>query len=177
MKKYFWIILAIVLVAALFVGIALTHRSDASIDRASSPNGETEIIPDDPSEPWPDLSTDTSSNTSSDPGAASLPTSSGAPNNSSPISSGNTAASSNAPVSSEGSSASGSTSSSHSASSDNPAASGGTVSSSGSSTSDTDPDSGSPSVPDSGPEDSDLVVSTEGLHEYELPYISLESNQ
>lgn len=39
MKKFLWIIIAILLVAALLTGIALMRRSDASIDRASSPNG------------------------------------------------------------------------------------------------------------------------------------------
>lgn len=166
MKKYLWIIIVIVLAAALFAGIALMRRSGASVDRASSPNGETEIIPDDPNEPWPDLSADASSGTSSDPGAESLPTSSGSSNNGGSVSSGNTAAS-DAPASSGG------TSSGNAASSGGSAASEGSVSTSDSDTPDTNPDSDPPSVPDSDSEDSDPVVSADGLHEYELPYIPL----
>ena len=60
MKKQFWFLIAIVLVVLLLGGFAWMRLSKDTSDAASSPNGETEIIPDDPNEPWPDLTADAS---------------------------------------------------------------------------------------------------------------------
>lgn len=121
MKRSFWMLIALLLAAALLLGgFVLMRHSHATPEGATSPHGETEIIPDNPNEPWPDMMEDSASGASDDPGAASLPTSPG------------------------------------------------DTGSSGDS-----PDSGVSPAPDSGTEDSQPAVTTDGLHAYELPYLPL----
>lgn len=163
MKRYLWIIIAIVLVTAMLAGIVLLRRPGTSSEEAGSTNGETEIIPDDPNEPWPDLEADSSSTASSDPGAASLPTAS----SDASASSGNTATASGGSAVDSAVTSDASTSSDSSVSSEVSASSGNSASSG------SNPDSGTTSGPSSGSEDSAPAVSAEGLHEYELPYIPL----
>lgn len=183
MRKYLWIIIVIILAVALLAGIALMRRPEASIDRASSPNGETEIIPDDPNEPWRDLSADDSSGAASDDsseqGTVSLPAASGTPAAGGATSSDNTTASSSGTSASSGdSNTSAGPSSGNGASSDSSASSEPSSPAGDSDISGSNPDSSVPSVPsvpDSGSDDndSDLVVSADGMHEYELPYVPL----
>lgn len=175
MKRYLWILIAIVLAAAILGGTALLFRSRTPSEGASSPNGETEIIPDDPDEPWPDLSADASSEASSDAGAASLPTSSKGGNTGSSISSGTAVPSSDAATAPGSATASGSAAGSGNTASSGSSASSGGASSSGGGSGNTgsNPDSGVSPTPNPGTDDSDPIVSEEELHEYELPYIPL----
>lgn len=175
MKRSLWILIAIVLAAVLLGGIALTHGPHTTSEGASSPNGETEIIPDDPDEPWPDLSADTSSEASSDAGAASLPTLSEGGKTDGSVSSGAAAPSSDvAATAPDSSAASGSAvPSGNTVSSGGSASSGGSVSSGSSGNAGSHPDSDVSPTPDPGTDDPYPIVPEEELHEYELPYIPL----
>lgn len=65
MKKQIWILVVIILLALMIGGFAWMNLSRDSAEGSPSPNGETEIIPDDPNDPWPDLTEETASDDSS----------------------------------------------------------------------------------------------------------------
>lgn len=173
MKKYIWIILAIVLAALLLAGIVLISRSGNDSDKASSPNGETEIIPGDPNEPWPDLSAGASSDASSVSSTASPDASSGNAGTGSAVSSGNGSTVSDLQTLPDSSDPSVNATSGDTAPSGGSVSSGTASSPDSSGNADSNPDSGVSPTPDTGSEDGSPAAPAEGLHEYELPYISL----
>lgn len=179
MKKQYWIILVIVLAALLLGGFAWMRLSSKSSEPASSPNGETEIIPEDPNAPWPDLSPDVSSDEPTSPdstgsGSSGLGTAPGTPAPGNTSLPGSTAGSDASSASSGSETITGDTSSSGGSTSAGGPVSGGSSSSSGSSdVPDNTPGGGIPSEPDSGTSDDVPVISEAELHEYELPYIPL----
>lgn len=175
MKKQYWIILVIVLAALLLGGFAWMRLSGKSSEPASSPNGETEIIPEDPNAPWPDLSPDVSSDEPTSPDSTGSGSSGlgAAPVTPAPGSTSLPGSTAGSDASSGSETITGDASSGGSTSASGPV-SGGSSSSSGSSdVPDNTPGGGIPSEPDSGTSDDVPVISEAELHEYELPYIPL----
>lgn len=159
MKKQIWILVVIILLALMIGGFAWMNLSRDSAEGSPSPNGETEIIPDDPNDPWPDLTEETASDDSS---------------GSDPVNNTPTFGTAPEPSANENSVISGiSPGSGSSGSADSSVASDGSDGADGADTPDSTPGISNPTPPDSGTTDSSPVVREDGLHEYELPYISL----